>query len=950
MSGEARWERLQALFAAAIERPPEERRSYVLEAAGDPALADEVLSLLRAHESAGRLDSIAERLGALGAADAVDDRPPPRYVGPYAVLRRIALGGMSSVYLAERADGQLQYRVALKLLRRDLDSDELRRRFLAERQILARINHPNIARLLDAGITEEGSPYFVMEYVEGEPLDRYCDASRLTVRERLELFRTVCGAVQDAHRKLVVHRDLKPGNILVTADGAVKLLDFGIAKVLDPEAFPQAARTGTGQRLLTPEYASPEQLRGEPVTTASDVYQLGLLLFGLLTGRRPRLEGPAPATPGAASGRIRDVERPSSIVTGRTEARPPASPPTPRPGEPAGGEGEPLPDQAAIATARGVTPERLKRQLRGDLDNIVLRALREEPGRRYDSVEQLSEDIRRHLVGLPVVARPETAAYRAGKFVRRHPVGVAASSAMAAVLLASALSLAAEARHVTRERDRAQQVSQLLLDLFKGASPPEARGDTITVVQMLDRGTERIRKSLQGQPGLRATMLGSIADVEGELGQEAKAVALGREALKLELASGRADDRETITRYGSLASLFTRMGQPDSAVRYGKRAVELARRRLGPRSLETARALQDYALALQVKGDLAHGRPALEEAVDIDRANADSGRADLAGALVNLGWMDENQGHLDSAEARMRESVAIRRTILAPDHPDLANSLGSLGDILLRRGKVAEAEPFVAEALSIREKILPPGHPELAASMGNYARVLDAEGDFSGAERRYRQSVAMCRKAYGDRSLPTASALNDLARFLVRRRGDPSGAEPLFREAVVVYAALRGPTNPWTAIVRGNLADALYWQGRYREAEAMLRRVISDLEAGEAPAARLGQPLMDRGMALMKMGRYAQAEPVLRQALQIERANRPAGDRDIAGAETALGAWLVHQDRLGEAEPLLLAAYPVLRAEAGSRDPMRAMAGAALVKLYTRWGRPADAARYRVPH
>jgi len=949
MSGAARWERLQALFTAAIERPPEERRPYVLEAAGEPALADEVLSLLQAHESAGRLDSIAEQLGALGAADPADDRPPPRRVGPYAVRRRIALGGMSSVYLAERADGQLQYLVALKLLRRDLDGEELRRRFLAERQILARINHPNIARLLDAGITEEGSPYFVMEYVEGEPLDRYCDANRLTVRERLELFRTVCGAVQDAHRKLVVHRDLKPGNILVTADGTVKLLDFGIAKVLEPEAFPQAAHTGTGQRLLTPEYASPEQLRGEPVTTASDVYQLGLLLFELLAGRRPRFAGLAPAAPGRASGHIPDMERPSSLVNGKKGPRPTASPPTASAGRPSSGEGGPPPDSAAIATARRVTPKRLKLQLRGDLDNIVLRALREEPQRRYDSVEQLSEDIRRHLVGLPVVARPETAAYRAGKFVRRHPVGVSASTAIAALLLGSALSLAAEARQVTLERDRAQQVSQLLLDLFKGASPYEARGDTITVVKMLDRGTERIRKSLGDQPGLRATILGSIADVEEELGQEAKAAALGREALELDLALGRADDPETITRYGRLASVLTDMGQPDSALWYGKKAVELSRRHLGARSLETARALQDYALALQVKGDLARGRPALEEAIEIYREHADSGQADLAAALVNLGWMDENQGHLDSAEARMRESVAIRRTILAPDHPDLANSIASLGDILLRRGKVAEAEPFVAEALSILEKILPPGHPKLAAAVEDYARVLDAEGDLPGAERRYRESVAMLRKAYGDRSLPVASALNDLGRFLVRRRGDASGAEPSFREAVSVYAALRGPTDPWTAIVRGNLADALFWQGRYREAEAMVREVISALEAGGAPAARLGQPLMDRGMALMKLGGYAEAGPVLRRALEIERANRPADDRDVARAEAALGAWLVHQDSLDEAEPLLLAAYPALGAEVGSRDPMRAMAGAALVRLFMRRGSPVDAARYRVP-
>ncbi|MEJ2218869.1 MAG: serine/threonine-protein kinase, partial [Gemmatimonadota bacterium] len=279
------WERAERLFAEALALPADERAAYVRGACDDPALCAEVLSLLEAHDATGPLDSIAEQLGAMAAvhADPPPPEPLPQRVGPYSVIRLIARGGMGAVYLAERAEEHFRYTVALKLLRRDLQSEELRRRFLSERQVLARISHPNIARLLDGGLTDSGQPYFVMEYVEGMPIDRYCDEHRLGVPERLRLFRTVCGAVRHAHRNLVVHRDLKPANILVTGEGEVKLVDFGIAKVLDPEAFPDdAPQTRVGQRLLTPEYASPEQLRGEPVNTASDVYQLGLLLCQLL--------------------------------------------------------------------------------------------------------------------------------------------------------------------------------------------------------------------------------------------------------------------------------------------------------------------------------------------------------------------------------------------------------------------------------------------------------------------------------------------------------------------------------------------------------------------------------------------------------------------------------------------------------------------------------------------
>jgi len=933
-----RWQRSQDLFAAALALPPAERDAYLAEAAGDAALAAEVRSLLDAHDAAGCLDRVADRLDAARDTDSADPVavPPPARVGPYAVVRAIAHGGMGSVYLAERADGQAQYTVALKLLRRDLDSEDLRRRFFAERQILARITHPNIARLLDAGITDEGRPYFVMEHVEGEPIDQHCDGRRATVPQRLALFRTVCAAVQHAHRNLVVHRDLKPQNILVTADGTVKLLDFGIAKALDPDEFPgTGGRTETGLRLMTPEYASPEQLRGEPVTTASDTYQLGLLLYVLLTGRRPRLVASPAAGSGAPAATTREVTKPSMVVTG---------------GPVAPGDARHLsaPDAAQLAAARGTTPDRLRRSLAGDLDNIVLRALREEPERRYASVEQLAEDVRRHLAGLPVMARPETPGYVTAKFVRRHRVGVAASATILTLLAAFAVGMALQGRRVARERDRAQHVSDLLLDLFTSANPEVARGDTITMVQVLDRGVDRVRTSLRSQPDLQGTMLATVAEVYHALGRSAQAAVVAREALPLNLAAKGAEHPETVRNLWRLAEFLMVADKFDSALLYSQQAVDIARRRFGRHSLQRGQVMFLHSGVLQHRGDLARARPALDEAVAIFRARPDSGRALLASALVNSAWLEENRGHLDSAVVRMREALAIRRAILEADDPDLGRSMGSLAELLLKLEDVAAAEPLVIEALAQGRKIYPPGHPILAGRMLLRAGVLASKGDLAQAEAEYRSVLTTYRQAYGARTTATAQVLNDLG-ILLQAHGRSVEAEPLFREAASIFAEARGPADAWTATVENNLATALWMQGRLGAADSVFRRAIPALEAASKPTDMwLGIPFRDHGIVLTWLGRATDAEPLLRRAVEIERRHHSPGHVRIARAEAALGACLVERGLFAEAEPLLLSALRILT-EVGEPGPYPPFTRNALVKLYTLSGRPADAARYRAP-
>ena len=446
-----RWQRLQTLFNAAVEMTPDQRGAYLADACDDDlSLARQVESLLVSSDEAGQFieGAVEEAAASAARADMIGRR-----IGPYEVVGELGHGGMGTVYLARRADAEYESLVAIKLVR-GVHSASLLGRFRSERQILASLSHPNIARLLDGGTTPEGYPYVVMEHVDGEPIDRYCDTRHLPIEARLELFRAVCLAVQHAHKNLVVHRDLKPSNILVTQAGVPKLLDFGIAKLLDPElAEHTVVETGTATRLLTPSYASPEQVRGENITVATDVYSLGVVLYELLTGQVPfhfRGRGALEIERVICE---EEPTRPSTLVT--------------RDGDGADTNGNaPKMSAAELSRARNLMPDRLRRRLAGDLDTIVLKALRKEPNRRYESADQFAEDVRRHLDGLPVIARVDTWTYRANKFVRRHRLGVAAAAVFIVVLLGFATAMAAQARRVARERDvasleraKAEQVS-----------------------------------------------------------------------------------------------------------------------------------------------------------------------------------------------------------------------------------------------------------------------------------------------------------------------------------------------------------------------------------------------------------------------------------------------------------------------------------------------------------
>ncbi len=906
MTDDGRWIRVRELFAAALEREPGARRAFLVEAcAGDDELLAEVRSLLVAHEESSPIDILAAEVmeplrSGLHGEPQEGDR-----IGAYRVLRRIARGGMGAVYLAERADDEFEQRVALKLVPSELGAEEIQRRFLVERQILAQLEHPNIARLLDGGRSDDGTPYLAMEYVEGARVDRYCDERRLSVTDRLHLFCSICDAVQFAHQNLVVHRDIKPSNILVTPDGAVKLLDFGIAKLLS-EGPGDARGEQTRTRWMTPSHASPEQVVGGPITTATDTYALGVLLYELLSGHRPYQA--TTGTPAQIARQICEVEpeRPSAIVERTVELETPA------------GDVQRI-TPAAVSSARDTDPRRLSRRLSGDLDTIVLKALRKEPERRYASAGVFADDIRRHLTGLPVQARPDTLGYRASKFVRRHRVGVAATALVILSLAAGVVGTAwqagratRQARIATEERDRArreaakaEQATAFLVDLFQVADPSEARGREITASEILERGAERIDDDLADQPELKGTMMGVIGQVYMNLGRFDDARPLLEASLRLNAETLGEDHQSVAASLTNLARLYVQEARFDSADALLRQALAIHRRAVEPDSDRIAGAINNLAELFLNRRQLDSAEVYLRDAIAIRRNLGDDASVELATNLGNLAAVLSRRGEHDEAEALDREALETRRRTLPADHPDIALSLNNLAVVLVRGGKTEAAEAPLREALEIRRKVFGPDHPEVAKTTGNLAAVLERLGDLEGAESLYREALESKRAEFVGDHPSVAISLNNLGLLLLRK-GDLDAAEPLLVESL-----------------------------------EMRRRVFGDAHFDVARAER------NLGDLHMARGQTDRALALFRSSLAIGERTLPANHGWIIQGRLQVAEALAARGSYAEAEPLLLESYRTLRESqgedgSGTRDLVER-----LVELYEAWGRRDAASRYR---
>lgn len=819
-----RWQRIENIFQSALDCDPNRRAALLdAECAGDAALREEIESLLASYPNSGFTEN-----GAFPEAVKILERRAQslaegKQIGPYRIVREIGQGGMGVVYLAARADDAFQKFVAIKVIKRGLDTDAVIQRFRSERQILATLDHPNITRLLDGGTTADGLPYFVMEYIEGEPIDRYCDAHKLNVTERLKLFQSVCAAVGYAHQNLIIHRDIKPGNVLVTREGIPRLLDFGIAKLLSPG--PEAAETTvTIARRLTPEYASPEQIRGESITTASDVYSLGVLLYRLLTGRRPYRASTASSTVEMERAICdQEPERPSAAVARAEEllgAKEAAARSTPE----------------SIASTREGTPDKLRRRLAGDLENVVLMAMRKEPQRRYASAEQLSEDLSRHLGSLPVIARPDTAGYRAAKFVTRHKAGVAAAALLVLILLAGIVATAwqakiaaAESRRARIEAAKAQRINTFLQDMLSFSSPgyvssnprkdPDAK-----VSEVVEEAARRAETELADQPEVLAEMQRTIGEVYYTQGRYDQAEQILRAALEKYIRIYGTDSHESVEAANALANTLLRKGNNAEAETLFRRNIEIERKEAQRGHLDLrnmAHALGDYGSMLDQTGDKA-AEGYLQEALQY--ASRLSGKDRILVALLynDLGDVAYRRGDLDGSERFNREAIDEYHK-LPGSYVEMGATLSNLGAVLIKKGKYAEAEPFVREGLDLRRKLLGDAHPDTAMSLFRLSDLLYREGDYQGAESAARESVQVFNRALAEpaANLYFANPVMELGMIL-NKVGRSHEAEEYLRQALAIRTHLLPRGNQLIGISEGALGECLTTEKKYAEAEPLL--------------------------------------------------------------------------------------------------------------------------------
>jgi serine/threonine-protein kinase len=715
-SGVERLKEIDRVFASALDAAPGERMALLARMRdNDPELAGEVSGLLRLAEQPDSRLTPERVLGGPFWIDWIDGDgvAAGERIGAWRVLRELGRGGMATVFLAERADGAFRHLVALKLLRSvggGAGGEEAVRRFSQERQILATLNHPSIARLLDGGIDEKGRPYIVMEHVEGMPIDRFCEERRLSVEQRLELFKVVARALLFAHRHLIIHRDLKPSNIFVTGGGEVKLLDFGIAKLLEPEIAGQdaAPRTRTVMRLMTPEYASPEQVRGDPATTASDVYQLGLLLYELLTGTRAyRLER---ATLGEAEKVIctEVPKRPSTVV---------AAP--------------------------------LARRLRGDLDDIIEKALRKEPERRYPSPEQMIEDLERHRAGRPVTASRGTHAYRARKFVTRHRLSLTMALLLASLLIGSALTATIQARRIAREAAATKRVKEILVSVFAAANPGNTKGEALAAEKMLDRGLAQIDAELAGEPEIQAELMSALGDAYNSRGLYGEAIPLLERSLAIRRSLPREDPLAIAKTARSLARNLHFMGRYDDAEPYLREALAIRRRHLGEDSLLISENLTDLGSLLQSKGNAAAAVPLLRRALAIQTRLTRPDDPGLGTPMRILGQALEDLGDHAAAEQLYRRSIAVLRQGLGPEDPVVAMGQDSLGRLLATQGDLAEADELLTANLALRRRLYGATHPTISVSLLNLGDLRQRQGRHGEARGLFGQASAMARDLLG---------------------------------------------------------------------------------------------------------------------------------------------------------------------------------------------------------
>ncbi|MCB1055058.1 MAG: serine/threonine protein kinase [Acidobacteria bacterium] len=828
------WEQAKKILPKLRQLPVEERLAFLADVSkGDPELFEELHSFLDADaEAISFLDAPPIRL----LEEELAPLSEGSQVGSYRLIKTLGTGGMGVVYLARRIGEEFEREVALKVLQVGQTSPEAEKRFLREMGILAKLHHPNIARLFEGGRTDDGRLYYLMEHVEGQAIDSYCREHRLSLEQRLRLFQKVCAAVQYAHTQLVVHRDIKPSNVLVTEDGEPKLLDFGIARPLEETGSAPRVPTGTGHKLLTPEYASPEQLSGQHIGTQSDVYSLGVLLYQLLSGTKP----------------FRAAGQSLEEFLQEVLQKPPAPPSV-------AAAGTRVPREA-VGAQKG-----WQRHLKGDLDRIILVALRKEPERRYGSGQQLSDDLDRYLEGRPVQARADTWGYKAGKLVGRHPWKIAVTALVILASVASSFVMTQQRDQVIRERDRAREATTFLVNLFREADPQDIKASNISALELLEHGSEVLLTTSTMDPQLRTDLLMSIGSVYSDLELAEQALPLHLASLEALRAAGETETAEYGEELSNTALTYYYMGRYDES-------EELYRQ---------SSTVFDKALPSK-----------------FDQRNA-SLKNNFAGLLLA-------QGRHEEAEELFREALALRTHLLGAHDPEVLEAKNNLAATLTMQSKYEEAEALFRELLAIRQKELSPTDRNLASSLHNLGWNLSSQERYEEALEFQERGLDIELQAF---DLPHPSVARTLLNICgtLEKLLRQEEAEERCREAVQMLTAVYGPDHPETAIAQHNLARTLFTAGKYNQALEACEAGLAGRRASlPADHPHIAHSLSLIGEIREAQGFFKEAEAIHRESLERRRASSAGQDHiDLLNGIEKLGYFLKRRGESQESRQLL---------------------------------------------
>ncbi len=815
------WEHVKELVHQAMQLAPEQRAGFIDEAcSSDHALRAEVESLLLADQAvrSSFLQSVPlaeelradsgriEPVGALETGQIFSQR--------FRLVRKLGEGGMGQVWLCEQTS-PVRRQVALKLIKAGMYDEAVVQRFQSERQSLAIMDHPAIAKVFDAGATPQGQPYFVMEYVPGRPITEYCDEEKRRIPERLELFIQACEGVQHAHQKAIIHRDLKPANILVVeVDGkpVPRIIDFGLAKAATPPIAGENLLTRPGLFVGTPAYMSPEQADPsvQDIDTRTDVYSLGVVLYVLLAGSQPFETKRQKQPLDELLRKLREEEPPTPSIKVSTDRE----------------------TSAATAEARGTEPKHLVSLLRGDLDWITMKALEKDRARRYGAPSELAADIRRYLNHEPVVARPVSVSYRLRKYTRRHRVAVSVAAGLVLLLAAFSVLQGVELRRITRERDRANRerdratrITDFMTGMFKVSDPSEARGNSVTAREILDKASNDMGTGLAKDPEVQSQMMQVTARTYANLGLYARAHELAKRAMDDRLSILGPDDPKTLESMTQLGDILEREGSYAEGEKLERQALMGERRNPGPEDPLTLDTMDKLAVILIDEGHYDEAEKLDREVIEARTRGPDPESIQTLRAMNNLGTALEEQGRYPEAEAEDRNLLDAARRVLGPDHPLTMGAMGNLAVAIERQGRFTEAEQLFREVLATEQRVMGPEHPDTVIAIATLAEVLGAENRLADGEKLYREAVRISLRTLGPEHPDTLTYECNFAD-LIFREGHLREAEKLQRETLATQLRVQGPESPDALQTKSNLARTLNREGHYAEAEKIAQETF----------------------------------------------------------------------------------------------------------------------------